>query len=261
MIHVIDKGAAAHRKDTPLLFVHGGSHSAWCWEEHFLDYFVNVGYRAVAVDLRGHGESPTSKPLNSCSIADYVQDVRSVAQGLPTEPILIGHSMGGFIVQKYLETRSTPAAVLVSTAPPRTFVRAGLRTAFRQPWISLKIAMTRNPARSFGTPASVRKMLFRPDTPEEIVQKCFSRIGPESYRAVCQDMIYRDLVRPNVVTTPMLILEGEEVYWGKQLAQDTATAYHTEPEYFPDMGHNMMLEPGWASVAERIHQWLTARHL
>ena len=25
---------------------------------------------------------------------------------------------------------------------------------------------------------------------------------------------------------------------------------------FPDMGHNMMLEPGWASVAERIHSWM-----
>jgi hypothetical protein len=28
---------------------------------------------------------------------------------------------------------------------------------------------------------------------------------------------------------------------------------------FPDMGHNMMLEPGWASVAERIHSWMTSQ--
>jgi hypothetical protein len=40
----------------------------------------------------------------------------------------------------------------------------------------------------------------------------------------------------------------------------TARAYATEPEFF-DMGHNMMLEPGWADVAARIHAWLDKRDL
>lgn len=40
----------------------------------------------------------------------------------------------------------------------------------------------------------------------------------------------------------------------------TARAYGTEPEFFP-MGHNMMLEPGWADVAGRIHEWLQTRDL
>lgn len=39
----------------------------------------------------------------------------------------------------------------------------------------------------------------------------------------------------------------------------TARAYRTEAEFFPNMGHNMMLEPGWQAVAERIDDWLTAR--
>jgi pimeloyl-ACP methyl ester carboxylesterase len=57
----------------------------------------------IALNLRGHGDSPVSKPLNKCTMADYVDDVRWVADTLPTTPVLIGHSMGGFIVQKYLE--------------------------------------------------------------------------------------------------------------------------------------------------------------
>ena len=36
-----------------------------------------------------------------------------------------------------------------------------------------------------------------------------------------------------------------------------ARAYNTKAEIFPDMGHDMMLEPGWRDVAERIHTWLT----
>jgi hypothetical protein len=36
----------------------------------------------------------------------------------------------------------------------------------------------------------------------------------------------------------------------------TARAYRTKAEFFPNMGHDMMLEPGWVAVAERIHTWL-----
>jgi pimeloyl-ACP methyl ester carboxylesterase len=41
----------------------------------------------------------------------------------------------------------------------------------------------------------------------------------------------------------------------------TARAYRTEPVIFPGMGHNLMLEPGWPAVAQRIDDWLVARGL
>ncbi|WP_262490904.1 hypothetical protein [Mycobacterium simiae] len=41
----------------------------------------------------------------------------------------------------------------------------------------------------------------------------------------------------------------------------TARAYRTTPEFFARMGHNMMLEPGWVDVADRIHAWLQTRAL
>ena len=59
----------------------------------------------------GHGASPTSKPLHKVSIADYLDDVRSVAGDLGGGPVLIGHSLGGFVIQRYLEERSALAAV------------------------------------------------------------------------------------------------------------------------------------------------------
>jgi len=36
----------------------------------------------------------------------------------------------------------------------------------------------------------------------------------------------------------------------------TARAYGTTAEFFPDMGHNIMVEPGWCDVANRIAEWL-----
>jgi pimeloyl-ACP methyl ester carboxylesterase len=69
-LEVIDKGTCSESHPVPLVFVHGAWHGAWCWDEHFLDYFADRGYRALAVSLRGHGNSTTTKPLRSCSIAD-----------------------------------------------------------------------------------------------------------------------------------------------------------------------------------------------
>jgi hypothetical protein len=64
------------------------------------------------------------------------------------------------------------------------------------------------------------------------------------------------------VTTPLLVLGAEEdgAHTAKEI-RATARAYRAEAEFFPNMGHNMMLEPGWAAVAERIHNWLGTRGL
>src|ERR1700712_1716796 len=103
MLEVIDKAPCGAVKPVPLLFVHGAWHGAWCWDEHFLEFFTDRGYRTAALSLRGHGRSQTNKPLRTCSIDDYVADVDSVVGDLLARPVLIGHSMGGLVVQKYLE--------------------------------------------------------------------------------------------------------------------------------------------------------------
>src|SRR5277367_2533824 len=116
VLEVIDKGSVSEAHPVPLLFVHGGWHSASCWS-NFLDFFADTGYRAVAVSLRGHGGSPTAKRFHACSIADYIDDVHATAERLGGRPVLIAHSLGGFVVQRYLETRYAPAAVLVASVP------------------------------------------------------------------------------------------------------------------------------------------------
>jgi pimeloyl-ACP methyl ester carboxylesterase len=258
MLEVIEKGAGSTDHPVPLLFVHGGWHGAWCWE-HFLDFFADAGYRAVAVSLRGHGTSPTPKPLHKVSIADYMDDLRSVADDLGS-PVLIGHSLGGFLVQRYLEGRSAPAAVLVGSVPPRGVLSLALRVWRRRPSMTMEAWSDRTLLKFLATPALTREYLFCADTPEAIVESCMQRAGAESVRAAMTDPMVRH-VRTRRVKTPMLVLGATRdgfVSMGEVRA--TARAYKTEPEFF-DMGHNMMLEPGWADVAEHIRGWLQARDL
>jgi pimeloyl-ACP methyl ester carboxylesterase len=260
MLEVIDKGCVSKSHPVPLLFVHGAWHAAWCWDEHFLGFFADKGCRAVAVSLRGHGGSPSSKPLRTCSIADYVEDVTFVADNLPSRPVVIGHSMGGLIAQKYLASHDAPAGVLMASMPPQGYLGSGLRWIKRHPWHFTKIAITGKSLAYVNTPQLARERFFSAHTPDSHILEYATRLQEESARAGVDGLL--SLPRPRCVTTTLLVLGADDdgAVTQKEV-RATARAYRTEAEFFSRMGHNMMLEPGWVAVAERIHTWLGAQCL
>jgi pimeloyl-ACP methyl ester carboxylesterase len=239
-----------------LLFVHGAWHGAWCWAEHFLDDFAERGYRVAAVSLRGHGASSLRRFLHTCSIADYVDDLRAIAETLPLPPVVIGHSMGGLVVQKYLQKYPAAAGVLLASIPPHGIAAPMLRFARRHPWQMAKIILTANTLLTCGTVDLARAMLFSESTPAADVVKYRQRLQPESLRALLVDMLFRDLPKPAAVRTPLLVLGAESDGWiSPREVRATARAYHTTAAFFPG-GHDMMLEPERAHVVDCIHRWL-----
>jgi pimeloyl-ACP methyl ester carboxylesterase len=261
VLEVIEKGYVSEAHPVPLLFVHGAWHAAWCWDENFLSFFADQGYRALALSFRGHGESPTDKPLWRCSVADYIQDVTSVADHLPSPPVVIGHSMGGLIVQKYLEKHPSPAAVLMSSIPPQGNLGNALRWIGHRPSHFFKMTLSGRALPYINSPQLARERFFSAHTPEADVQKYAARLQEDSWRIGIDCLLLR-LPRPKRVKTPLLVLGAEDdAAHTRDEICTTARAYGTEAEFFPNMGHNMMLEPGWPAVAERIDNWLTAQGL
>ncbi len=256
MLEVIDKGRASEAHPVPLVFVHGAWYAAWCWDEHFLGFFADKGYHALALSLRGHGNSPTPRPLSTCTLNDYVDDMSSVADSLPKRPVVIGHSLGGLIVQKYLESHDAPAGVLMASLPPQWgALGSGLRWMKRHPWHFTKIAITGKSLAYVNTPKLARERFFSAQMPDYQVLEYAMRLQEESGRAGIGSLF--NLPRPKRVTTKLLILGADnDGATTREEVRATAHAYRTEAEFFPHMGHAMMLEPGWAAVAERIHTWL-----
>ncbi len=179
MLEVIDKGSVSDAHPVPLLFVHGGWHSASCWA-NFVEFFADAGYRAVAVSLRGHGGSLTAKRFHACSIADYVNDVRTIADSLGGRPVLIAHSLGGFVVQRYLENHDAPAAVLVASVPPQGVLGLAMRIWSRHPWVSMRSLPVGNLAGFIGTVPLVREHLFSAHTPDDIVESSATIVQSEA---------------------------------------------------------------------------------
>ncbi len=261
MLEVIDKGPAGDSGKTPLVFVHGAFHGAWCWDEHFLDFFAAKGHRSLALSLRGHGRSPAGRSMRACSIADFVDDIASVADSLPRRPVVIAHSMGGFVVQKYLESHDAPAAVLLASVPPSGIAKFFLRRFQRHPWLTARsLAMGKFLASVGGTPNLARESFLSEATPPADMVRYTALLDEEYVSRFVLDLLVLDLPKPQLVTTPLLVLGAEnDIIFTQTEVRETAAAYHTEAEFFSGMAHDMMLEPGWADVAERIHAWLETR--
>jgi alpha-beta hydrolase superfamily lysophospholipase len=260
-LEIITKKPASVTHPTPVLFVHGMWHAAWCWAEYFLPYFSQQGYVAHALSLRGHGDSEGRERLRWTSINDYVSDVAQVVGQLQSPPVLVGHSMGGMIVQKYLESHKAPAAVLLASAPPKGVIPATVRVFLRHPFTVLKVNLTMSMFPVVGTPRMAREGLFSTDMPEDKVTAYFAKLQDESYRAYL-DMLGLNLPRPRQTETPMLVLgAANDTIISPKEVEATARAYGVEAEFFPGMAHDMMLEAGWQEVADRILVWLDTQGL
>jgi pimeloyl-ACP methyl ester carboxylesterase len=255
-LEIISKYPANERHPTPLLFIHGTLHTAACWDVHFLDYFAQHGFASHAVNLRGHGNSEGREKLRWTRIADFVEDVSNAVQQLPSPPILIGHSMGGFIIQKYLEDHDAPAAVLLSSPSPAGLLPTAIRTARRQPWVFAKVNMTMSLLPLIATPRLVGEAFFSNDLPDELLVEYWKQTQDDSFMAFL-DMVALDLPKPEKVKTPVLVLgAARDNMIAPHEIEVTARAYNTHAQMIPDVPHNSMLDSRWQSVANRILTWL-----
>ncbi|MEE8369172.1 MAG: alpha/beta hydrolase [Dehalococcoidia bacterium] len=112
-LHYQDLGAGF-----PLVFVHGYTGDLRNWDLQ-LPAVLSQGYRAILLDLRGHGESEKPPRSVDYTLELMAQDVFALVEQLGLgECYLIGHSMGGMIAQRLILAHPDPfrALVLVDTA-------------------------------------------------------------------------------------------------------------------------------------------------
>jgi pimeloyl-ACP methyl ester carboxylesterase len=90
-VHALGFGPASARG---LVFVHGGGAHAHWWT-HVAATFSDE-FRVVALDLSGHGDSGHRSRY---SLEQWTEEVVAVAEagGMSGPPVVIGHSMGGFV--------------------------------------------------------------------------------------------------------------------------------------------------------------------
>jgi len=93
-MHVLTSGP---ENGMPVLFIHGNASSATYWEEIMLK--LPAGFRGIAPDLRGYGDTEDKLIDATRGMGDWVDDLIGLLDALKIEKThVVGHSMGGTIV-------------------------------------------------------------------------------------------------------------------------------------------------------------------
>lgn len=125
-LHVAEQGSG------PLvLLLHGFGEFWWSWR-HQLHGLADAGYRAVAVDLRGYGES--DKPPRGYDGWTLSGDVAGLVKALgERQADVVGHAWGGMLAWTLaaLHPRLVRTITVVSAPHPLALREAVRRTAWR----------------------------------------------------------------------------------------------------------------------------------
>ncbi|RKQ61997.1 alpha-beta hydrolase superfamily lysophospholipase [Vogesella indigofera] len=254
LIHTPAAGAAS--TIPPLLFVHGAFSSASCWQQHFMPWFSARGYDCWALSFEGHGDSDGHDYLAAISIDDYVGNLQQAIRQLPRPPIVIAHSMGGFVLQQYLTRHDLPGAVLLASVPPSGLAGSSMRLMTHAPelFMQLNLFQQGNYQPELN---ELRHMLFSDDADLAAVDWVAHHSQTESQRAIMDMTLVPPFLQRRIAPLPNLVLgAAADQLISPQDITETAARFGSKPETLPHIGHMMMLDNRWEQCAQRIEAWL-----
>ena len=77
----------------PVLLAHGGGQTRRAWKRVTSD-LADAGFRAIAFDMRGHGDSAWSE-AGAYEMLDFATDLVAIAAKMGRKPAVVGASLGG----------------------------------------------------------------------------------------------------------------------------------------------------------------------
>jgi 3-oxoadipate enol-lactonase len=200
--------AAGDPASPPLVFLHGIGGAARGWRGQ-LDAFSDR-YRAIAWDMPGYGGSAALPAASIATLADALRDF--LQQVGAAKPILVGHSIGGMIVQQLLVKNPdiAGAVVLAQTSPAfgkadgdwqKTFIDARLGPLDRgETMLSL-------------APSLVKDLVGDDPDPQglKLARDCMASVPEATYRAMVLALLgfdQREALKK--IAVPTLVLSGSK---------------------------------------------------
>jgi non-heme chloroperoxidase len=257
----------------PAVFIHGLWLHSTSWEP-WAERFRSAGFEpilpewpgvpATVAEAREHPESQAGVGFEQ--IVDHHAEI---VESLPESPVLVGHSFGGLVVMSLLDRGLGRAGVAIDPAQIRGVVRtppAQLASAFpvlRNPANRKRaVSLTADQFRSaFGNalPPEESDRLHEqwtiPGPGRPLFQAALANATPKARAATAVDTRKAD-------RAPLLIMSGGKDRTIPDSVSRAAfkmygkSAAVTEFREFPDRGHSLTVDSGWAEVAQASLDWL-----
>ena len=236
-----------------VLLVHGAWHGAWCWDDNWVPYLTNASLDPSTIELHVPARQGDTRRMWT-RMGTYVDRVRDRLEQLGPETIVVGHSMGGLVVQRALEKTNAKGMALLASVPHVGVIPATARTLRRAPGPTMATIATLNMWPLVASPELTRADFFTDRTPVEVVDRAHARLQNESYTAYVSMMLRRG--RPKLISAPTLVIAAEHdaLFTVKEQAA-LAARYGTQAAIVPGAGHDLMLDTAWQQAADLLVAW------
>jgi 3-oxoadipate enol-lactonase len=193
----------------PLVFLHGIGGAGRGWRSQ-IEAFGDR-YRAIGWDMPGYGDSaPLPTAANMPTLADALRDF--LEQVGAVKPVLVGHSIGGMIVQQFLVAYPDLAGAVVLAQTTSAFGSSD--GEWQKNFLDARLGpLDRGETMVSMAPALVQGLIGDDADPAglALARDCMASVRPETYRSSMKAMIGFDL-RKNLsdIKLPTLLLAGSK---------------------------------------------------
>ena len=200
--------AAGDPAKTPLIFLHGIGGAARAWRGQ-VDAFSDR-YRAIAWDMPGYGASSPLPVVSIATLAGALQDF--LVQLGAIRPVLVGHSIGGMIVQQWMVRHPDTAVAIVLAQTSPAFGKAD--GDWQKSFIDARLGpLDRGETMGSLAPTLVRELVG--DDPNAsgmaLARDCMAHVPEASYRASMLALLGFDQRQAlKGIKVPTLVLSGSK---------------------------------------------------
>jgi pimeloyl-ACP methyl ester carboxylesterase len=210
--------------DGPLLLLLHGFPQTWYMWHHVMPQLAARGYRVVAPDLRGVGESSRPTRVRDYRLSILGDDVAALVTALGREKAhLIGHDWGGIVAWEaaFSHPEVVDRLVIVNAPPAQGFVRTLLRSLRQlgRSWYIFFFNLPRLPERLLTKRRDIMRRLLKggnfSDEEVEIYREALARPGAAwaglAYYRAASRWVLSDLsrLRGKKVASPTLVIWGD----------------------------------------------------
>lgn len=260
----------------PVLFIHGLWIHSSAWES-WATLFRREQYDPLIAGWPGTAATVETTRRNADrvggpGIADVVAHYAKLINDLPMQPVVIGHSFGGLIAQRLLDSGHAVAAVAIDPAPikgvtklPLSQIRSTLPVlrskANREKAVTLSERQFRY-AIANAIPRDEANALYERWSIPAPGKPLFEVVGAK-----------KDPASPTTVNVanasrgPLLIIGGgRDHIVAESVSRQAAELYGrssaiTDYHVFADRGHSLVIDSRWREVADFTIGWVNAHHV
>ncbi len=255
-----------------IVFIHGLWIHSNAWQP-WMDFFRQKGYDTINPGWPGDSQTVAEsranpEPIGNHGVQEVADSYASVIGGLPSKPIVIGHSFGGLLAQILLGRNIACAGVALDPAP--------IKGVWQLPVTALKASfpVLSNPAnvkRSVSLTFDQFQYGFANAVSEQEAKALFDKwVIPAPGKPLFQAATATFTGHETQVDTdnenrgPLLITGGDKDHIAPPvLGEASAKKYNkkvtTDFHLFKDKGHSLTIDSGWKEVAEYVAGWLSSK--